>query len=141
MSMTLTVSHISYHSDSIFPFSPLMGISSHLTNYVNSARSPHRIHVNSASFAWWVHAKKARDFWKEILRNSKVIKVCLNRYSWGAGKVGSEHSSWFIRLECICMQTRLKMKAGDWPTLNMNAIENYMLSHSLRPPPGIYVRI
>ncbi len=29
------------------------------------------------------------------------IKVCLNRYSWGAGKVGSEYSSWFIRLECI----------------------------------------
>ncbi len=28
-----------------------------------------------------------------------ILKVCLNRYSWGAGKVGSEYSSWFIRLE------------------------------------------
>ncbi len=34
--------------------------------------------------------------------NIKVlIKVCLNRYSWGARKQGSEYSSWFIRLECI----------------------------------------
>ncbi len=32
------------------------------------------------------------------------LKVCLNRYSWGAGKVGSEYSSWFIRLECISWQ-------------------------------------
>ena len=30
-----------------------------------------------------------------------LFKVCLNRYSWGAGKAGSEYSSWFIRLECI----------------------------------------
>ncbi len=29
------------------------------------------------------------------------IKVCLNRYSWGAGKLGSEYSSWFRQLECI----------------------------------------
>ncbi len=29
------------------------------------------------------------------------VKVCYNRYSWGAGKQGSEYSSWFIRLECI----------------------------------------
>ncbi len=31
----------------------------------------------------------------------ETIKVCLNRYSWGAGKVGSAYSSWFIQLECI----------------------------------------
>ena len=30
-----------------------------------------------------------------------MLKVCLNRYSWGARKVGSEYSSWFIQLECI----------------------------------------
>ncbi len=54
------------------------------------------------------------------------FKVCLNRYSWGAGKVGSEYSSWF-------MQIGLKMEAGDCPTLNMNAMENYLLSHSLMP--------
>ncbi len=66
------------------------------------------------------------------------FKVCLNRYSWGAGKVGSEYSSWFIRLECISwrfltmsMQIELKMEAGDCPTLNMNAMENDLLSHSL----------
>ncbi len=35
-----------------------------------------------------------------------LIKVCLNRYSWGAGKVGSEYSSWFIRLECIANRTK-----------------------------------
>ena len=29
------------------------------------------------------------------------IKVWLSRYSWGAGKLGSECSSWFRRLECI----------------------------------------
>ncbi len=58
------------------------------------------------------------------------IKVCLNRYSWGAGKVGSEYSSWFIRL--VCMQIGLKMEAGDCPTLNMNAMEDYLLSHSLK---------
>ncbi len=67
----------------------------------------------------------------------RLIKVCLNRYSWGAGKVGSEYSSWFIRLESIscpvqiCMQIGLKMEAGDCPKLNMNAMENYLLSHSL----------
>ncbi len=49
-----------------------------------------------------------------------MVKVWINRYSWGAGKVGSEYSSWFIRLE-----------AGDCPTLNINAMENYLLSHSL----------
>ncbi len=31
----------------------------------------------------------------------------------------------------ICMQIGLKMEAGDCPTLNMNAMENYLLSHSL----------
>ncbi len=30
------------------------------------------------------------------------------------------------------MQIGLKMEAGDCPTLNMNAMENYLLSHSLR---------
>ncbi len=63
------------------------------------------------------------------------VKVCLNRYSWGAGKVCSEYSSWFIWLECISwrflMQIGLKMEAGDCPTLNMNAMENYLLSQSL----------
>ncbi len=29
------------------------------------------------------------------------------------------------------MQIRPKMEAGDCPTLNMNAMENYLLSHSL----------
>ncbi len=29
------------------------------------------------------------------------------------------------------MQIGLKMEAGDCPTLNMNAMENYLLSHSL----------
>ena len=29
------------------------------------------------------------------------FKVCLNRYSWGAGKVGSEYSTWFRQLQCI----------------------------------------
>ncbi len=62
------------------------------------------------------------------MNDSYDLKVCLNRYSWGAGKVGSEYSSWFIRLECI----RLKMEAGDCPTLNMNAKENYLLSQSLK---------
>ncbi len=31
----------------------------------------------------------------------------------------------------ICMPIGLKMEAGDCPTLNMNAMENYLLSHSL----------
>ncbi len=31
----------------------------------------------------------------------------------------------------ICIQIGLKMEAGDCPTLNMNAMENYLLSHSL----------
>ncbi len=31
----------------------------------------------------------------------------------------------------ICMQIGLKMEAGDCPTLNMNAMENDLLSHSL----------
>ncbi len=30
-----------------------------------------------------------------------LLKVWLNRYSWGAGKLGSQYSSWFRRLECI----------------------------------------
>ncbi len=30
-----------------------------------------------------------------------TIKAWLNRYSWGAGKLGSEYSLWFRRLECI----------------------------------------
>ncbi len=29
------------------------------------------------------------------------------------------------------MQIGLNMEAGDWPKLNMNAMENYLLSHSL----------
>ncbi len=29
------------------------------------------------------------------------------------------------------MQIRLKMEAGDCPMLNVNAMENYLLSHSL----------
>ncbi len=32
----------------------------------------------------------------------------------------------------ICMQIGLNMEAGDGPTLNMNAMENYLLSHSLK---------
>ncbi len=32
----------------------------------------------------------------------------------------------------ICMQIRQKMEAGDCPTLNMNAMENYLLGHSLK---------
>ncbi len=32
---------------------------------------------------------------------SAFFKVCLNRYSWGAGKLGSQYSSWFRWLECI----------------------------------------
>ncbi len=36
-----------------------------------------------------------------LIHRNVNIKVCLNRYSWGSGKVGSEYSSWFIRLECI----------------------------------------
>ena len=28
------------------------------------------------------------------------VKVWLNRYSWGAGKLRSEYTSWFRRLEC-----------------------------------------
>ncbi len=55
------------------------------------------------------------------LRILSHLKVRLNRYSWGAGKVGSEYSSWF------CMQIGLKMEAGDCPTLNMNAKENHLL--------------
>ncbi len=35
------------------------------------------------------------------LKRNFLFKVCLNRYSWSAGQVGSEYSSWFIRLECI----------------------------------------
>ncbi len=31
----------------------------------------------------------------------------------------------------ICMQIGLKMEAGDCPTLNMDAKENYLLSQSL----------
>ncbi len=75
-----------------------------------------------------------RTYWQG---DAGGLKVCLKRYSWGAGKVGSEYSSWFIRLECIscpvqiCMQIGLKMEAGDCRTLNMNAKENYLLSHSL----------
>ncbi len=34
-------------------------------------------------------------------------------------------------VDTICMQFGLKMKAVDCPTLNMNAMENYLLSHSL----------
>ena len=30
------------------------------------------------------------------------------------------------------MQIGLKLEAGDCPTLNMNAMENYLLSHSLK---------
>ncbi len=30
------------------------------------------------------------------------------------------------------MQIGLKMEAADRPTLNMNAMENYLLSHSLK---------
>ncbi len=32
----------------------------------------------------------------------------------------------------ICTQIGLKMEAGDCPSLNMNAMHNYLLSHSLR---------
>ncbi len=32
---------------------------------------------------------------------NEIIKVWLNRYSWGAGKQGSGYVSWFKRLECI----------------------------------------
>ncbi len=40
--------------------------------------------------------------WQELeLLWAVYLKVCLNRYSWGAGKVGSEYSSWFIWLECF----------------------------------------
>ncbi len=38
---------------------------------------------------------------KYVANCSNHLKVCLNRYSWDAGKVGSWYSSWFIRLECI----------------------------------------
>ncbi len=34
----------------------------------------------------------------------------------------------------VGMQIGLKMEAGDCPTLNMNTIENYLLSQSLRVP-------
>ncbi len=56
-----------------------------------------------------------------------VLKVCYNRYSWGAGKQGSEYISWFRRLECISrmqifVQIGLKMEAGICPPLNINAM-------------------
>ena len=31
----------------------------------------------------------------------------------------------------LCMQIKLKMEAGDCTTFNMNAVESYLLSHSL----------
>ncbi len=34
------------------------------------------------------------------------------------------------------MQIGLKMEAENCPTLNMNAMENYLLSHSLNLPSG-----
>ncbi len=38
-----------------------------------------------------------------------------------------------VRVSCAnFMQIGLKMEARDCPTLNMNAMENYLLSHSLR---------
>ncbi len=41
------------------------------------------------------------------------FKVCLNRYSWGAWKVGSEYSSWFIRLEsCANLYANRTKKGG-----------------------------
>ncbi len=41
----------------------------------------------------------------------------------------------------IGMQIGLKMEAGDCPTLNMNAKENYLLSHSLMPEPRYWLCI
>ncbi len=54
------------------------------------------------------------------------LKVCYNRYSWGAGKQGSEYTSilWFRQLKCIKSISRigLKMEAGNCPLLNINAM-------------------
>ncbi len=82
-----------------------------------------------------------------------------HKYSWGAGKVRSEYSTWFRQLQCIswkfltmsrlskslyhvrsckrcpvqiCVQIGLKMEAGSCPPLNMNAMHNYLLGQSLR---------
>ena len=53
-------------------------------------------------FDRWSGCKITEKKYSERAKTEKcIIKVWLNRYSWGAGKVGSEYSSWFIWLECI----------------------------------------
>ena len=49
---------------------------------------------------------------------------------------GSEYISWFRRLECIFVQIRLKMEAGDFPPLNINArlaisVKSYLKSNTI----------
>ncbi len=73
------------------------------------------------------------------------FKVCYNRYSWVAGKQGSEYISWFRRLECISrrfltmqifVQIRLKMEAGDWLPLNINAMRAISVKSYLKATTG-----
>ena len=39
--------------------------------------------------------------WRYSILIKKILKVCYNRYNWGAGKQGSEYTSWFRQLPCI----------------------------------------
>ncbi len=59
-------------------------------------------------------AVNANFFHSAIVRLSYVLT---DTASWGAGKTGSEYSSWLIRLER--MQIGLKMEAGDCPPLSV----------------------
>ena len=37
-----------------------------------------------------------QSYLSDIVNRLVGLKLCLDRYSWGAGKLGSECSSWFI---------------------------------------------
>ncbi len=52
--------------------------------------------INSElDFSWNAHDLISWVYSRLTSIKKGLIKVCLNRYSWGAGKLGSEYSSWF----------------------------------------------
>ena len=54
-----------------------------------------------------------------------MFKVCLKRYSWGAGKLGSDYSLWFVR---TCLGAIL----WTWKWLHCGAILAPLFSFSAR---------
>ncbi len=79
----------------------------------------------------------------QITLRSIGVKVCLNRYSWGAGKLGSEYCSWFmcnISVNTVLKRHCLKQDSLDQcpMSINTNQNSNFQLCPNTPPHPEIF---